>query len=63
MATKSQRERAKRLFRWKQESVKALSECGSKEQAARLLTAKLRAERLAREAMSGKPDQKKSAKA
>jgi len=30
--------------------VKALSEYGSKEQATRLLTAKLRAERLAREA-------------
>jgi hypothetical protein len=30
--------------------VKALSEQGSKEQATRLLTAKLRAERLAREA-------------
>ena len=50
MATISQKERAERLFRWKQESVKALSECGTKEQAARVLTAKLRAERLAREA-------------
>ena len=50
MATISQRERAERLFRWKQDSVKALSEYGSREQAARLHTAKLRAERLAREA-------------
>ena len=50
MATISQRERAERLFRWKQDSVKALSACGSKEQAARLHTAKLRAERLEREA-------------
>ena len=49
MATISQKERAERLFRWKQDSVKALSEYGSREQAARLLTAKLRAERLARE--------------
>ncbi|MGB9409601.1 MAG: hypothetical protein WCB26_00015 [Pseudolabrys sp.] len=32
MATISQRERAERLFRWKQDSVKALSACGSKEQ-------------------------------
>ncbi|MFZ0651257.1 MAG: hypothetical protein WA445_12290 [Pseudolabrys sp.] len=50
MATISQRERAERLFRWKQDSVKALAACGSKEQAARLHTAKLRAERLEREA-------------
>ena len=50
MATISQKERAERLFRWKQDTVKALSEYGSTEQAARLLTAKLRAERLAREA-------------
>ena len=35
MATISQKERAERLFRWKQDSVKALSACGSKEQAAR----------------------------
>ena len=50
MATISQKERAERLFRWKQDSVKALAECGTKEQAARVLTAKLRAERLEREA-------------
>ena len=50
MATISQKERAERLFRWKQDSVKALAACGSKEQAARLHTAKLRAERLEREA-------------
>ena len=50
MATISQKERAERLFRWKQDTVKALSEYDSKEQATRLLTAKLRAERLAREA-------------
>ena len=50
MATISQKERAERLFRWKQDGVKALSEHGTKEQATRLLTAKLRAERLAREA-------------
>ena len=43
--------------------MKASSEYEAKEQATRLLTAKLRAERLAREAMSGKRDQKKSAKA
>ena len=50
MASIAQKERAERLFRWKQDGVKALSEHGSKEQATRLLTAKLRAERLAREA-------------
>jgi hypothetical protein len=54
MLSKAQ-ERAKRLFKWKQDSVKAASEYEVKEQATRLLTAKLRAERLAREAMSNKP--------
>ena len=52
-----------RSFQWKQEGVKAASEYAAKEQATRLLTAKLRAERLARDAMSGKRDQRKSAKA
>ena len=50
MLSKAQ-ERAKRLFKWKQDSVKAASEYEVKEQATRLLTAKLRAERLAREAI------------
>ena len=57
------KERAERLLRWKQEDVKAASAYQVKEQATRLLTAKLRAERLAREAMNGKPDRKKVAKA
>ena len=57
------KERVERLFRWKQEGVKAASAYEAKEQATRLLTAKLRAERLAREAISGKPDRKKVAKA
>jgi hypothetical protein len=61
--TSVKKERAERLFRWKQEGVKATSAYEAKEQATRLLTAKLRAERLAREAMSGKPDRKKVAKA
>ena len=56
-------ERAERSFQWKQEGVKAASEYAAKEQATRLLTAKLRTERLVREAMSGKRVQKKSAKA
>ncbi|MFZ0094831.1 MAG: hypothetical protein WB540_01125 [Pseudolabrys sp.] len=43
-------ERAERSFQWKQDGVKATSEYAAKEQATRLLTAKLRAERLAREA-------------
>jgi hypothetical protein len=63
MPSKAQSSHAKRLFQWKQEGVKASFEYEAKEQATRLLTAKLRAERLAREAMSGKRDQKKSAKA
>ena len=45
------KERVERLFRWKQEGVKAASAYEAKEQATRLLTAKLRAERLAREAI------------
>jgi len=44
------KERAERLFRWKQDGVKALSEHAASQQATRLLTAKLRAERLEREA-------------
>jgi hypothetical protein len=43
--------------------VKALSEYADKEQATRILTVKLRAERFAREAVSAKRDQKKAAKA
>ena len=63
MPSKAQSSHAKRLFQWKQEGVKASFEYEAKEQATRLLTAKLRAERLAREAISGKPDWKNVAKA
>jgi len=63
MPSIAHKNRAERLFQWKQDGVKALSEYADKEQATRILTVKLRAERLAREAMSGKRDQKKSAKA
>ena len=55
MPSKLHQKRAERLFRWKQDGVKAASEYEIKQQATRLLTAKLRAERLAREAMSDKP--------
>ena len=55
MPSKLQQKRAERLFRWKQDGVKAVSEYEVKQQATRLLTAKLRAERLAREAISDKP--------
>jgi hypothetical protein len=48
--TSKAQERVNRLFKWKQDGVKALSEHEDKEQATRLLTAKLRAERLARDA-------------
>jgi hypothetical protein len=53
----------KRLLQWKQDGAKAAAEYGAKEQATRRLTAKLRTERLAREATSGKPYLKKAAKA
>ena len=43
-------ERAERLFRQQEEGAKAFSEYRAKEEAMRLLTAKLRADRLAREA-------------
>jgi hypothetical protein len=56
-------ERAERSFQWKQEGVKAASEYAANEQATRILTAKLRAERFAREAVSGKRDPKKAAEA
>jgi hypothetical protein len=48
--TNGAQERAERSFQWKQEGVKAASEYVAKEQATRILTAKLREERLAREA-------------
>ena len=50
MPSIAQKKRAERLFRWKQDGVKAASEYDVKERATRLLTAKLRTERLAREA-------------
>jgi hypothetical protein len=50
--------RAERLLQWKQDGVKAATEYEDKERATRLLTAKLRAERLAREVTSRKPSQK-----
>ena len=49
------KERAEQLFRRQQEGTKALSDYEAKEEATRLLTAKLRAERLAREAVRAKP--------
>lgn len=54
--------RAERLLQWKQDGVKAAAEYESKERATRLLTAKLRTERLAREVTSGKRYRKKAAK-
>ena len=54
MPSIAHKNRAERLFQWKQDGVKALSEYEVKEQATRLLTAKLRTERLVREAVSGK---------
>jgi hypothetical protein len=59
---KERQEHAERLFNQKQEGTKALSEYQAKEQATRLLTAKLRAERLAREAITGKRSNRPNAK-
>jgi len=56
-------ERGERSCQWKKDGVKALSEYADKEQAIRILTVKLRAERFAREAKSTKRNQKKAAKA
>jgi hypothetical protein len=52
---KELKERAERLFRQQQEGKKALTDYEAKEEATRQLTAKLRAERLAREAAGAKP--------
>ena len=43
------KERAERLFKGREEGARALSDYQAKEEAIRQLTAKLRAERLARE--------------
>ena len=53
---RSTKELAERQFKQKQEGVKALTDYQLKEQATRLLTAKLRAERLAREKEAGNDD-------
>jgi hypothetical protein len=51
----NEEERAERLFRQQQDAPKALSEYRAKQETTRKLTAKLRAERLAREAIHAKP--------
>jgi hypothetical protein len=51
----AKQDRAERLFRQQEEAPKALAEYRAKQEATRLLTAKLRVERLAREALKGKP--------
>ena len=51
----SEKERAERLFRQQQDAPKAFEEYRAKQEATHKLTAKLRAERLAREAKHGKP--------
>src|SRR4026207_667183 len=55
--------RAERLLQWKQDGVKAAAEYESKERATRLLTVKLRTERLAREVTSGNRCLRKAANA
>ena len=49
------KKRAEGFFHREKEGAKALSEYEAKQEATRLLTAKLRAERLAREAARAKP--------
>jgi hypothetical protein len=49
------KDRAERLFRQREDAPKALVDYRAKQEATRNLTAKLRAERLAREAARGKP--------
>jgi hypothetical protein len=65
MSLAEQTDRAERLFRQRQDGTKALQEYRAKQDATRNLTAKLRAERLAREAINGKPktERKKAARA
>jgi hypothetical protein len=65
MSLAEQTDRAKRLFRQRQDGTKALQEYRAKQDATRNLTAKLRAERLAREAINGKPktERKKATRA
>jgi hypothetical protein len=52
------KDRAERLFRKREDAPKALVEHLAKQEATRNLTAKLRAERLAREGARGKPKSK-----
>jgi hypothetical protein len=52
------KDRAERLFRQREDAPKALGEYRAKQEATRNLTAKLRAERLAREAARRKPKSK-----
>jgi hypothetical protein len=58
------KEHAERLFRQQLKAPKALADYRAKQEATRNLTAKLRAERLAREAIHGKPkpDRKRATK-
>jgi hypothetical protein len=57
------KDRAERLFRQREDAPKALGEYRAQQEATRNLTAKLRAERLAREASSKpKRDKRPSAK-
>ena len=54
LVSSTSKERAEQLFRQKREGEKALTDYQAKEEATRQLTAKLRAERLAREAAGAK---------
>jgi hypothetical protein len=54
LVSSTSKERAEQLFRQQREGNKALTEYQAMQEATRQLTAKLRAERLAREAVSAK---------
>ena len=61
--TSTAKERAELLFHHRQEGAKApLSEYEAKEQATRELTARLRAERLARETKTNEPNSARKSK-
>jgi len=63
MSSAEEQDRAERLFRQRQEGTKALQEYRARQEATRNLTAKLRAERLARENGKAKSERKKATRA
>jgi hypothetical protein len=58
--TTAAEQRAERLFRQQEDAPNAMAEYRARQEALRVLTAKLRAERLAREAIAGKKPPEKT---